>query len=169
MPVAQESGILSRPLSLARVRARDYETFIKFLIVGGIGFVLNGAILRILSGTYHWDHSLANLVGAAVAIFSNFNGNNLWTFQGRTITGVGSYLWKLLQFYAASAFGVVFIQTGTIFVATKTIGDGVLHVLGIGISYYLVYFLIGTALVVCWNFFAYNKLIWNRKRQRAAS
>jgi putative flippase GtrA len=164
MPAVSEIGLLSRPLTLARVRARDYELFIKFLIVGGVGFILNAAILRILSGTYHWDHSLANLVGAAVAIFSNFNGNNLWTFQGRTITGFRSYVWKLLHFYAASAFGVVVIQTGTIFVLTRTIGDGVLHLLGFGISYYLVYFLIGTALLVCWNFFAYTKLIWNRRR-----
>ncbi len=164
MPVAQGTGLLSRPLELARIRAQEYETFIKFLIVGGVGFVLNAAILRILSGTYHWDHSLANLVGAAVAIFSNYNGNNLWTFQTRTITGVGSYLWKLLHFYMASAFGVIVIQTGTIFVATRTIGDGTLHVLGVGISYYLVYFFVGTALLVGWNFFAYTKLIWNRRR-----
>jgi putative flippase GtrA len=161
---SQQQTSIAGPLTLVRVRMREYELFAKFLIVGGIGFILNAAILRILSGTYHWDHSLANLVGAAVAIFSNFNGNNLWTFQGRTITGIGSYLWKLLHFYAASAFGVVCIQTGTIFVATKTIGDGTLHLLGVGISYYLVYFLVGTALLVCWNFFAYTKLIWNRKR-----
>lgn len=164
MPAAQGTGLLSRPLTLVRGRARNYELVVKFLAVGGVGFVLNAGILRILSGTYHWDHSLANLVGAAVAIFSNFNGNNLWTFQGRTITGIGSYLWKLLHFYAASAFGVIFIQTGTIFVATKIIGDGTLHLLGVGISYYLIYFFFGTVLVVCWNFFAYNKLIWNRKR-----
>jgi putative flippase GtrA len=160
MPLTQQPKTAYLPLTLARVRTLEYERFLKFLAVGGVGFVLNAAIFHILSGSYHWNPSLANLVGAAMAIFWNFNGNNLWTFQGRTITGFRGYLWKLLHFYAASAFGVVVIQTGTIFLATVLIGRGVLHVAGFSVSYYLIYFLVGTALVVIWNFFAYNKLIW---------
>jgi putative flippase GtrA len=162
MMSTQHSDPGSRPRAARKFHFRNYEQFLKFLVVGGFGFVLNAVILRILSGSYHWDHSLANLVGAGVAIFSNFNWNNIWTFQGKRITGVSGYLWKLLHFYAASAFGVVFIQTGVIFLGTKLIGDGVLRLLGFGVSYYLLYFLAGTALLVVWNFFAYKKFIWNR-------
>lgn len=128
-------------------------TFGKFLVVGGIGFVINYVLLVVLSNR-GVDHSIANLVGAAVAIFSNFNLNNLWTFKEEKIKSIGMYFWKLAQFYATSAFGVIFIQTGTIFLGDKFIGE----------QYYQIYFLIGTGLLLIWNFTVYSKIIWKKKK-----
>jgi len=82
----------------------------KFLVVGGFGFVLNAVVLRLGVEYLHWNPSVANLVGAALAIFSNFNFNNLWTFSHSRAKGVGQYFLKLIQFYATSAFGVILIQ-----------------------------------------------------------
>lgn len=162
MTSTQQPRPVRRPLSIATLRSYEYERFLKFLAVGGVGFILNAAIYWILPHSFRWNPSLANLFGAAVAIFSNFNLNNIWTFQGKRITGLAGYLWKLLHFYAASAFGVIVIQTGVIFLGTSLIGAGTLRLLGFGISYHWVYFLAGTSLLVIWNFFAYNKFIWNR-------
>ncbi len=137
-------------------------SFGKFLVVGGLGFVINFLVLKVLSDSFHWDHSLANLVGAGIAIFSNFNFNNLWTFKDQKISSLGTYLFKLIQFYLTSAFGVIFIQTGTIFLGDKLIGEGQLHLL-LTIKYYYAYFFIGTFLLLIWNYTIYNKFIWKKK------
>lgn len=126
--------------------------FLKFLAVGGIGFVLNALILVLLHNYLHWSASISNLIGAAVAIFSNYNLNNLWTFQVNKITKIGQYFIKLVQFYGASLFGVIVIQTGTIELGTRTIGD----------RYYFIYFLIGTSLLLIWNYMMYSRVIWKK-------
>jgi dolichol-phosphate mannosyltransferase len=127
-------------------------SFGKFLVVGGIGFVLNAVILIVLHNA-DWSATWANLTGAAVAIFSNFNLNNLWTFKHKKISGIGQYFMKLLQFYVTSAFGVVVIQTGTIWLGVRLFGD----------RQYFLFFLFGTALLLIWNYFMYSKLIWGKK------
>lgn len=134
----------------ARIKELIFGKFGKFLVVGGLGFAENAIILKVLVDYSHWNPSLANLIGAAVAIFSNYNFNNLWTFRNQRIKGVGAYLWKMVNFYATSAFGVIFIQTGTIFLGDTFIGR----------KYYFIYFLIGTALLLIWNFTIYNRFIW---------
>lgn len=137
----------------ASIREKLFGSFGKFLVVGGIGFVLQAVILRILVEGSNTNPSIANLLGAAVAIFSNFNLNNLWTFKTEKITGVSQYLWKMLNFYATSAVGVIVIQTGIIF-----LGDNL-----IGRKYYFMYFLAGTAILLIYNFTVYRLVIWRKK------
>ncbi|MCL5438426.1 MAG: glycosyltransferase family 2 protein [Patescibacteria group bacterium] len=140
----------------AKIKEIIFGPFGKFLVVGGIGFILNATILKILVETFKWNPSYANLVGAAVAIFSNFNLNNLWTFNEKKITNISSYFLKLIQFYLTSAIGVIFIQTGTIFLGDHLIGR----------QYYFIYFLIGTFLLLIYNFTIYNRIIWRKKPQK---
>jgi dolichol-phosphate mannosyltransferase len=142
-----------RYVIFSRIKELIFGKFGKFLVVGGIGFVINYVLLILLSNVYHWDHSLANLLGAAVAIFSNYNLNNIWTFKEGQVKGVLFYLLKLVQFYLTSAFGVIFIQTGTIFLGDRFIGK----------NYYQLYFIVGTFLLLIWNFTIYNKIIWKKK------
>lgn len=136
-----------------RLRARDSEKFLKFLVVGGFGFAINAIILRVLVDGGHWNPSFANLIGAVAAIFSNFNFNNFWTFKVNRVKTVGEYIKKLLQFYLTSATGVILIQTGSIFIGDHLIGR----------QYYFEYFLFGTFLLLIWNFTIYNRFIWKKK------
>ncbi|MBI2031334.1 MAG: glycosyltransferase [Candidatus Levybacteria bacterium] len=145
-----------------RIREVIMGKFGKFLVVGGFGFIINFAVLKILSDSFGWNHSWANLTGAALAIFSNYNLNNIWTFGERKVSVLSSYLFKMLQFYATSAFGVIFIQTGTIFLGDRFIGEGQFSFI-LPIKYYYVYFVIGTGLLLIWNFTIYNKIIWRKK------
>lgn len=133
-------------------RAKELLTgsFGKFLIVGGLGFTINAIMLRVLVEQFGWHPSAANLAGAVVAVFSNYNLNNLWTFKKHRVKNVSSYFIKLFQFYATSAFGVIFIQTGTIFVMDILFGR----------EHYFIYFLMGTGLLLIWNFTIYNRFIW---------
>ncbi len=138
-----------------RIRELMMGSFGKFLVVGGFGFILNAVTLQFLVGYQGWNPSIANLVGAAIAIFSNYNFNNLWTFRQKRVKSVVEYFLKMIQFYATSAFGVIFIQTGTIF-----IGDTLFTR-----EYYFTYFLIGTAFLLVWNFTIYNRFIWKTHKK----
>ena len=145
-------------------RIKEFSSFFKFLVVGGIGFVINFIVLKFLVDGVKWDPFFANLVGAALAIFSNYNFNNIWTFKEQKISGVGIYLWKMIQFYVTSAFGVIFIQSGTILLGDTFIGkDKIFHIFSLQMRYYLIYFVIGTGLLLIWNYFIYSKFIWKNK------
>lgn len=139
---------------IARVQELFGGSFGKFLIVGGFGFVINAVLLVMLHNWFRWPATVANLTGAAVAIFSNFNFNNLWTFKHHKIIGVGQYLTKLVHFYATSAFGVIVIQTGTIWFGVRLFGD----------RSYFIWFLLGTGLLLIWNYVMYANVIWKKKR-----
>jgi len=140
--------------------------FLKFVAVGGCGFVINAVLLKVLADSYHWNPAFANLAGAGAAIFSTFNLNNLWTFQKEKTRGAVAYFEKLLEFYGASAFGVIVIQTGAILLGTRLVGDSVIHLAGFGMHSYLLYFVVGTCLMAAWNFSVYSRIIW-RKSQTA--
>ncbi len=137
----------------ARIKELILGPFGKFLVVGGIGFILQAVILRVMVEAFKIDPSISNLTGAVVAIFSNFNLNNLWTFKTEKVNGALQYLWKLLNFYATSAIGVIFIQTGIIFLG------GILF----GKQYYFLYFIFGTGVLLIYNFTVYRFIIWRKK------
>ena len=139
---------------ISRIKELIFGKFGKFLVVGGVGFGINAAVLRGLVEYANWHPALANLVGGAFAIFSNYNFNNLWTFSDRVNKGIVSYFFKMLEFYLSSGIGVVFIQTGTIFILTHLFGK----------EHYFIYFLLGTFFLLIWNFTMYSKVIWKRKK-----
>ncbi len=143
---------LLKYIIIARIREIVHGPFGKFLVVGGTGFIVNAILLKVLVDIFHFDPVISNLIGASFAIFSNYNFNNFWTFKERKITNIYTYLIKLLQFYATSSFGVILIQTGTIY-----LGD-----LFIGKQFYFIYFLIGTFFLLIWNFSMYSLVIWRK-------
>jgi putative flippase GtrA len=138
---------------VVRLRLRDSKKFVKFLMVGGFGFILNAVILRLLVDGAGWHPAASNLVGAAAAIFSNYNFNNLWTFKESRAKTFAQYILKMLQFYLTSSIGVILIQTGTIFLGTHLFGQ----------EHYFQFFILGTFFLLIWNFTLYNKIIWRKK------
>lgn len=139
-------------IGTARLHEIMTSSFGKFLVVGGIGFTFNALILVLAHNWLHWSAAFSNLAGAAVAIFSNYNLNNIWTFRREKISGLQQYLVKLFHFYLTSAFGVIVIQTGTIELGVRMIGG----------KFYFGYFLIGTALLLIWNYSMYSRFIWKK-------
>jgi len=139
-----------------RIRELFLGKFGKFLVVGGVGFIINWVVFNILLSLLNIRPEIANLAGAALAIFSNYNFNNLWTFGERKANSVTRYFLKMLQFYATSSFGVIFIQTGTIFVLGSLFGRESKLLINL-------YFVIGTGLLLIWNFTMYSLVIWRKK------
>ncbi len=139
-----------------RVNELLHGSFGKFLVVGGIGFFLQAIILRVLVENFHFIPAVASLIGAVVAVFSNYNLNNLWTFKNERVKTIAQYIWKMLNFYATSAFGVIIIQSGIIY-----LGDIIF-----GRQYYFVYFIFGTGILLIYNFSVYRLIIWRKKPQQ---
>jgi dolichol-phosphate mannosyltransferase len=137
----------------ASIKEKLFGSFGKFLVVGGTGFVIQAIILRTMVGIFNIDPTISNLTGAVVAIFSNYNLNNFWTFKSEKVRGIGQYLWKLLNFYATSAIGVIIIQTGIIFAGDTLFGK----------KFYFLYFVFGTGILLIYNFTVYRLIIWRKK------
>jgi dolichol-phosphate mannosyltransferase len=137
----------------ARAKELRHGSFLKFLIVGGFGFLINAVLYELLVRNTHLPIALANIVAAQFAIFSNYNFNNAWTFKEHKANSTFAYLSKLLQFFATSNIGVILIQSGTIQLGDTLYGE----------ENYRLYFLIGTFFLLIWNFTVYSKFIWKKK------
>ncbi len=71
-------------------RFEAWKTFIKFLIVGGLGVVVNLGLFSLLLGS-GVNKYLASPAAIEASILTNFALNNHWTFRWRrTPDGVGA-------------------------------------------------------------------------------
>lgn len=128
---------------VARLRLRDSKRFVKFGIVGFVGYTINALGLKFfaqsdltssLAGTFsHLDNypglgvaaepsAWAGAFGAELAIMSNFLFNNFWTFAAKRITNPIKFVIKFLQFNLSSIAAVI-VQFIVIGAAVKIFGD----------------------------------------------
>lgn len=130
-----------------RVRLKKSLRFLKFCVVGTIGFIINTIGLEFLVQG-HFHPALAGGIGAELAIISNFLLNNFWTFKEKKII-FGKMPIKFLQFNTTS-FGAVIIQSTTIW----------LGVTFWGFYTYRIFYLLGVGLGLFWNYLMYSRVIW---------
>lgn len=130
-----------------RARRMVSHQFIRFGMVGTVGFVINTLILELLVFG-HLHPALASAAGAECAIVSNFIFNNNWTFRGKKIHKT-SVVPKFFQFNLTS-LGAIIIQAGTVGLGTSIVG--VLH--------YRWFYLLGVGIGMIWNYTMYSKVIW---------
>jgi dolichol-phosphate mannosyltransferase len=143
---------------VVRLRLRDSQSFIKFLVVGGIGFLLQLIVYRFLIVLTTFPLGIDSLLSAQLAIFSNYNLNNVWTFKHEKAKSVSSYFIKMVGFFASSNVGVLLIQSGTVQLGEILFGRA------FPLPY--VYFVLGTGLLLIYNFTMYRFVIWRKKPHR---
>ena len=139
---------------LFRIHNPKIIKFLKFGIVGFVGYVINAVALKIFTnigspGIIAWS------VPVELAIISNFTLNNIWTFRADKISGIGKTLYKFLQFNLTSA-GALVIQT-----IAGIAGD---VILGVGYRQLVLPFII-LFLVLPYNYTMYNLIIWGSWRK----
>ncbi len=139
----------------ASIKEKLAGSFGKFLVVGGIGFIIQLIVYRTLISATTLPLGLANLFSAQLAIFSNYNLNNLWTFKHEKTKNLTAYVVKMIGFFASSNTGVIIIQSGLV-----QLGE-----LLFGRKYPLpyVYFVLATGVLLIYNFSMYRFVIWRRK------
>jgi dolichol-phosphate mannosyltransferase len=146
-----------------RLGIYDRKRAIKFLIVGGTGFILQYLTVYglIVLGI---EQYIATLISGEVAILSNFFLNNLWTFgDTKNINGQGAFIKRLVKFNIAS-LASIFLQTAVVFIAVKLLGEKlVLFGMSLHTSIVILFPTI-ILLVIPMNYFIYNRIIWKTHR-----
>ncbi|MCS6956442.1 MAG: GtrA family protein, partial [Patescibacteria group bacterium] len=130
-----------------------FSSFIKFFIVGIIGFFLDFGIvyffahfLKIPSSKF-W---LAQAVAAETAIINNFFLNNFWSFNHKKLEN--NLFLGLLKFNLIS-FGSILIQTIGLQLAVNIFGR----------EYWIISkIIIILFIIIPYSYILYNKLVWKK-------
>jgi len=141
--------------------------FLKFGIVGFLGFVVNSISLEFFhrSGISDNIHSSLGIgseaawsggLSAEVAVISNFIMNNFWTFKSEKATSFTKNIMKFLKFNLTSA-GAILIQFvvigGAVYIFTDTtLVRQIALICSIGFF------------IIPYNWFMYNTFIWKSKK-----
>lgn len=138
---------------------RDQQRLLKFLLIGGIGFLLQ-LLLQELSVRLGVAHPTAVAIGAETAILSNFLLNNFWTFSDtHHIKERGNFFARLVKFNIAS-FASIIIQYFADFIAERLFGP-VLHIFAFAVPTRIaILFPTIILIVIPLNYVIYNKIIW---------
>lgn len=130
---------------------KDKIRFIKFGVVGFVGFLVNYLGLELFK---HFGLStyFATLLATEAAIISNFIFNNVWTFKDKIITSFKDLVVQFLKFNFSSLFAVI-VQPLIVTGATKLLGD--LPLIRFGALIFALVFVI-----VPYNYVVYNLFIW---------
>lgn len=86
--------------TLAKIRHVLKLDFIRFCIVGGVGFVINFILLTLLRHVFNLPVFIAQLIAAEIALFCNFMLHHHWTYKAHKVQKTFRRL--ILQFHASS-------------------------------------------------------------------
>jgi dolichol-phosphate mannosyltransferase len=89
-------------------------TLFKYLIVGGIGFIIDFLTTWFFKEKVKTNPFLSNSLGFSIAVIFNFTLNKFWTFYG--IHGSSSY--QFLKFSIVSVTGLL-LNNGFLYLLTK--------------------------------------------------
>lgn len=136
-----------------KVRLKKSQTFLRFCVVGAIGFIINALGLELFY-RLGFKPGLAASFGAELAIVSNFILNNVWTFARYKIKEWKKILTKFFQFNFTS-LGAIIIQFIVVGLGTAVFGDQ---------TRYIFFVIAVLFLVIPYNYFMYSRVIWRTKK-----
>jgi dolichol-phosphate mannosyltransferase len=153
-------------LYITKVRINEliHHRLFKFIVVGGIGAVLQLSSLQLFRRFF--PYQISYFLSVELAVLSNFIFSNIWTFADKAI-GAAQIPFKFLQFNLTS-FGSILIQQVLAFITENYIGLFALFTLPIismEVDTGLVSAVVGILLGMFWNFFAYSRIIWRKKKK----
>jgi putative flippase GtrA len=125
------------------ISPKELERFLKFMVVGTIGFVVDFGTLNLLVQLVHFPLLLANTISFSLAVLSNFTWNRLWTYPDSRSKPIRS---QLVQFTIVNVVGLG-INTLVLWALTPLFTDLV------GDLGYNIAKAIATIIVLFWNFF----------------
>ncbi len=125
------------------VNPKELERFLKFMVVGTIGFVVDYGTLNLLHLGFAVKLLVANTISFSLAVLSNFTWNRLWTYPDSRSKPLGS---QLTQFFVVNVVGWG-INTGVLWALTPFFTD-LVGKLGYNLAK-----AVATIIVLFWNFF----------------
>ncbi len=143
----------------------SYSSFIKFVVVGLIGFAVDFSFAYLFINKFSIAKAPANMLSAEVAIVSNFFLNNFWSFKHKKIAGgFFAYLIKFITFNFVSS-GSIIIMGGGMALALRFLGDMNIYLFGtVSIGSWIIYKIaIIVLIIIPYSYIFYNKFIWKGK------
>ena len=128
------------------------STFIRFCIVGTIGFIINLIGLEVFY-RLGLRPATAAALGAEFSIISNFIFNNFWAFSHKKIKKGENIFRKFLQFNTVS-IGAIIIQFMVVGLGTSIFGDQ---------TRFIFLVLAVAVFIIPYSYFMYNRFIWKTK------
>jgi dolichol-phosphate mannosyltransferase len=139
---------------VVKLRYNESKSFFKFLIVGGVGFVVDSALFNIFRITL-LDSKTSAIASGLVAMIATFLLNNYWSFGERKLDGVNKKVTSFVV-YIVSSFIPIIVRSKLVGFSTEMFGDTAL------ISNAA--FMIGIIFGLIWNFTVYSRIIWKGKK-----
>lgn len=132
-----------------------YSTFIKFVIVGIIGAIVDFGLSYILGiNSPNKSVIIITLISTESAIISNYLLNNFWSFNEKKKSPFKKeFYFNFLKFNLIS-FGSIIIQTIGMALLTNIFGRNL---------WYLYKFLIILLIIIPYSYILYNKIVWKNK------
>ena len=132
----------------------QHSSFIKFVIVGSIGFIIDFGLSFILIEKKHLNLWVATLFSTEAAIISNFLLNNFWSFSHKKLDqNLKSYIPSFVKFNIVSS-GSILIQTVGVQVAAIIFGRKLWYIYKVFIIFFI---------VIPYSYILYNRFIWKEK------
>lgn len=117
----------------------------RFLIVGGIGFMVNYMALALFFDLLNLPILVAQIAGVELAVLATFIGNNFWAFKGHHHIALPT---KLLKFHVSAAGGLV-INSSIVVILVHFA-----HV------YYGLALAVGSVIGLLWNYVLYKRFVF---------
>ncbi len=129
-----------------------YSTFIKFVIVGIIGAIVDFGLSYLLGiSSPNRSVKLITLISTESAIISNYLLNNFWSFNEKKKTPLKKDFYIDFFKFNLVSFGSVLIQILGMSFLTNIFGRNL---------WYLYKFLIIVFIIIPYSYILYNKIIW---------
>lgn len=126
--------------------------FIRFCVVGGSGFIINFIILVTMRRLFLVPAFESQLVGAEVALFSNFMLHHHWTYKAHKIDK--TILQLIVQFHATSWPAII----GSALMVAES--EKLLHLSNIFAL------TLSSGIALLWNFFWSKFIVWRDVTQK---
>ncbi len=141
-------------MTYARVNRVEFERFIKFMVVGTIGAVVDFGTYNLLIKLAGFSPEVAGSISFVLAICSNFVWNRYWTYPDSRSKPLPT---QFVQFFVVNALGIV-IRVPIIKLTRGPLARLTENLMGLGaetakvIGYNLALAL-AVVIVMFWNFF----------------
>jgi len=127
---------------------KEAERFIKFLVVGTVGFVVDFGTLTFLKEVFNLPTLIANTISFSLAVVSNFTLNRYWTYPDSRSKSIFS---QLGQFTLVNLIGLAI--NNTILLLLEPVFNHFFEDIHAAFRGYIPAKMIATVVVLFWNFF----------------
>lgn len=135
------------------------KEMIRFVVTGGVCFVIEYAVLVLLKEAVHMSVMIATPLAFLVSVAANYLMCVLWVFDGAKNSGRAAQL----GFLVTSGIGLV-LNWLIMAALTALFGEDavLLTVAGLSLKVYMVNKVIATLLVMIWNYFTKRLVLKGR-------